>query len=80
MGPCLKAYQELEDYLKKNRFVNGVAPSEHAMLNLLLFKNVWLQALSNIWYFMFCAKLLISCLFLFYSGDLISGHKVSGTI
>jgi hypothetical protein len=72
----LKAYQELEDYLKKqNQFVIGVAPSEHAMLNFFYYlKNVRHQAPSTIWYFMFCAKLLISCLFFLYSRDLISGH------
>ena len=51
----LKAYKELEDYLKKeNQFVIGVAPSEHAMLNFFHYlKTVRLQAPSTIWYITF---------------------------
>ena len=47
----LKAYGELENYLRKeNKFINGVAPSEHAMLNFFFYlKNDRQQAPSTIW-------------------------------
>ena len=49
----LKAYGELENYLRKEKkFINGVAPSEHAMLNFFFYlKNDRLQAPSTIWFF-----------------------------
>ena len=47
----MKAYGELENYLRKeNQFVNGVVPSEHAMLNFFFhLKNDRQQAPSTIW-------------------------------
>ena len=61
----LKAYGELENYLRKeNQFVNGVVPSEHAMLNFFFYlKNDRQQAPSTIW--CLCITLLFSFLFNF---------------
>ena len=49
----MKAYAELETYLRKeNQFVQGVIPSEHALLNYFFFlKNVRQLAPSTIWYY-----------------------------
>ena len=49
----MKAYGELENYLRKeNQFINGVVPSEHAMLNFFHhLKNDRQQAPSTIWFF-----------------------------
>ena len=56
----LKAYAELETYLKKeNQFTAGVMPSEHAMMNYFFFlKNVRHLAPSTIWYFLFITLLI----------------------
>ena len=52
----LKAYSELETYLKnENQFIVGVMPSEHAIMNYFHFlKNVRRLAPSTIWYFFVC--------------------------
>ena len=55
----LKAYSDLETYLRKeNQFVQGVIPSEHALLNYFFYlKNIRQLAPSTIWYFSVSALL-----------------------